>query len=166
MKKIDVGAFYCLGSCMGDMKRLHVGSSASDVMRALYKPEDWLRAFMIETEGNGVPLKKTRATAKKLLEIIKRATTARTEPLATTSAHEKPLDIEECGLLGGFLAKFESEFSHECRELEAFVLTQKALFNTRRLIEAAETQFPEHLLAVMPEQTRSDIKQAGRCLCF
>ncbi|HYL99425.1 MAG TPA: hypothetical protein VEZ90_10760 [Blastocatellia bacterium] len=164
MRKTDPRMFYELGRSLDELKRLSYATSAPEIVLALYNPNQWLSKFLAATDGEEVPLAKSREAATNLLRLVRRVNDAMLSALKKSAKESLGSDNVRC--LFELLDNFEAEFAHECRELAAFIVTQKGLFSTPLLIEAAEGQFSKNQRAVMPQKTISDIQQAGRCLAF
>jgi hypothetical protein len=64
------------------------------------------------------------------------------------------------------LDEFEMVFREEMREASTYRVPDRGIFNTAKLVDAADMAFPADLLPHIPQKTRDDWKAAGRCLAF
>lgn len=158
MKQTDLNVFFLLGAALEHFRKLSIGMKIAEVVLTLALPEQWLDAFLKQTEGVSLP--DSRTSAKRLHSIIVHITKGWIQNTDRTLAQG------ELWMLDQGKNKFVSDFARECKNIDVFTVTPKGLYSTRALIEAAETKFPENLLKVMPQQTIQDLKEAGRCLAF
>jgi hypothetical protein len=64
------------------------------------------------------------------------------------------------------LADFETVLREEMREAAIYRVPQRGIFDTAKLIDAADESFPAEIGMVIPQKTREDWRAAGRCLAF
>ena len=64
------------------------------------------------------------------------------------------------------LREFEPILAAELRQIETFVMAPKGIFDTKLLVDFAETMFSNEVREWLSEQAIKDIQQAGRCLAF
>lgn len=72
----------------------------------------------------------------------------------------------EWSWLRSVIENFEMVFSDEMREAATYRVPRKGIYDTPKLIDAADETFPPEVLAVLPQKTRDDWCAAGRCLAF
>lgn len=170
MKETDLTIFYHLGKSFLGMNFLDTmrPSMAEPVtlleaVRLLNAPDLWLKDFLTEIEGMEMP--DSRDSATKLRVIIGGLFGALAATLHT-NPKDAPVESTTIARFNAELKRFEEAFTRECRHLDVFAVTPKGLYNTRALIERAETKFPPNLVKVMPEKTIHDLQEAGRSLAF
>jgi hypothetical protein len=61
---------------------------------------------------------------------------------------------------------FETVLAAECQVLDTYFISKKGAYSTADLIDHAHFQIPQTMRDEVPEQTRSDIDQAGKCIAF
>jgi hypothetical protein len=66
----------------------------------------------------------------------------------------------------GALSDFETIFREEMREAAIYRVPRRGIFDTAKLIDAADEAFPAEIAMVIPEKSRTDWEAAGRCLAF
>lgn len=64
------------------------------------------------------------------------------------------------------LDEFEMIFREEMREAATYRVPQRGIFDTPRLVDAADETFPVETLSVMTGKARDEWRSAGRCLAF
>ena len=64
------------------------------------------------------------------------------------------------------LSEFETIFREEMREAAIYRVPQRGIYDTAKLIDAADQSFPAEIAMAIPFKTREDWKAAGRCLAF
>lgn len=72
----------------------------------------------------------------------------------------------EWSWLRSAIENFEMVFSDEMREAATYRVPRKGIYDTPKLIDAADETFPSEVLAILPKKTRDDWCAAGRCLAF
>jgi hypothetical protein len=161
MKETNLNIFYQFGV---SLHRLHdeirVGIQALDLFIHFYNSQEWLSAFMKETEQVAHVLKDSRASTETILKFCE-------DMIAAVRADIKRL-VTQAELSHFVWAKdnFEKNFEREHRNLSVFTVTPKGIYDTRALIERPEDMFPENLHSTLGAQLVNDLKQAGRCLAF
>lgn len=158
MKQTNLSIFYKFGVALRDADDLSVGATSQQTFAALLTPHAWIGQFLKETET--VPLHDSRAKAQELLDLM---TTLMSEERFESG---EPLNQEERATLFFLKEDFEEAFARESLKIKVFAVTPKGIYDVPALIEGAENKFPKNLLAVMPEQTIQDLREAGRCLAF
>ncbi len=130
MKETNLNIFYHLGSCLSYMmENVSIGMGLQDLYMNLIMPQDWLKAFLKETEDFTDALKDTRTSAASLLDTVQ------------TLLEEIPGDWEgkmtqpQMLALSGWKDDFDRNFEREHRNLDVFTVTPKGIYSTRQLIE-------------------------------
>jgi hypothetical protein len=161
MKETNLNIFYHLGESLNDLgSHLQTGMELGQLYSYLILAENWVLAFLKETEELLPMLKETRISAQTLLgniQAVKGATFGHWMRKITPAQMNDLLQSKE---------QLENNFEHENRNLSVFTVTRKGIYDTRALIETPEQKFPEQILPFLPQQMLEDFKQAARCLAF
>lgn len=64
------------------------------------------------------------------------------------------------------LSQFEMIFAEEMRERATYRVPDRGIYNTAKLVDAADCTFPEEIAGLVPEKTRLEWRAAGRCMAF
>ncbi len=161
MKETNLNVFYRFGEALENLgSQVRAGMELGQLYAYLVLTEEWVLAFLKETEELMPMLKETRISTNSLLVNIQATKQA-------TIGHwvRKITPAQVSALLNG-KEEMEKNFEREHRNLCVFTVTRKAIYDTRALVERPEDMFPENLHAILGEQMLSDLKQAGRCLAF
>src|SRR5690349_13398676 len=62
--------------------------------------------------------------------------------------------------------EFETVLRNEMPDVAAYVVAQKGIFRTEDLIDNANKQVAPSVASLMPPQTVSDLRSAGKCLAY
>ena len=82
-------------------------------------------------------------------------------------ASKETMDFEDWMFgLGDAIKKFEIIFATEMNQISTYVIPQKGIFDTAKLVDFADQAFPSEIAGHIPEQAKADWKAAGRCLAF
>jgi hypothetical protein len=81
-------------------------------------------------------------------------------------ASEEPIPIWRLSSIERAARKFETILAAECSVLDTYFVSQKGAYSTADLIDHAHQQIPLSVRNKLPEQTMSDIDQAGKCIAF
>jgi hypothetical protein len=60
----------------------------------------------------------------------------------------------------------ESVMANEMPGCPAYIVSQKGIYRTEALIDQADSHFHPDLASAIPDQAKTDIKEAGKCLAF
>ena len=160
MKATNLNIFLQLGS---ELRRLceHVqtGQEVAELWIYSMTAQQWLAAFLYETEPLQRQFKDSRTQIADLQDAISRIHTPR-------RLGEGPVRQEEASWLLNGVEEFEKAFDREHRSVGVYVVTPKGTRDTTLLIEAPESDLPEKVLPLLPEQFLYDLKQSARCLAF
>jgi hypothetical protein len=161
MKETDLNVFYQLGAQLTYLARsLSIGMEGGELFMLTTFPAMWLERFLSETALHLTALEDSRASAERFLRTLRNL--RRDLPGEWT----RSVTQAEVQALSSHKDELEANFEREYRNLDVFTVTPKGIYNTRLLRENPETQFPDRLIPVLPEQMLYDLKQAGRCLAF
>jgi hypothetical protein len=161
MKETNLNRFYHFGASL-ELIQAHItiGMKLADLFAYLVIAQDWLIAFLRETEDFSRDLKDTRQTAQYLLNAVN---------VMMESAKvdfNRPVSQSEVSSIIEGKEELERNLEREHRNLCVFTVTPKGIYDTRLLIEQPELKFPEKIRATLPPQMLYDLKEAGRCLAF
>src|SRR5260370_33907827 len=62
--------------------------------------------------------------------------------------------------------EFETVLRNECQVMDTYFVSKKGAYSTIDLIERAHFQIPESIRNKVPDLTRKDFDQAGKCIAF
>ena len=62
--------------------------------------------------------------------------------------------------------EFETVLRNECQIMDTYHVVKRGVYSTRDLIENAHKHLPSPVCESVPEMTRLDLDQAGKCLAF
>lgn len=62
--------------------------------------------------------------------------------------------------------EFETVLRNECQIMDTYFITKKGAYSTIDLVQNAHHQVPEPTRSSLPEQSKSDFDQAGKCIAF
>jgi len=72
----------------------------------------------------------------------------------------------EWGWVTESLSQFEMIFAEEMRERATYRVPDRGIYNTAKLVDAADTTFPQEIAGLVPEKTKLEWRAAGRCMAF
>ena len=72
----------------------------------------------------------------------------------------------EWGWVTDGLSQFEMIFAEEMRERATYRVPDRGIYNTAKLVDAADCTFPEDVAGLVPEKTKLEWRAAGRCMAF
>jgi hypothetical protein len=162
MKETNLNIFYHLGAAVSSLyAAISVEKKVWDLFSEIYFAHEWVSTFLKETEDFKALLEDSRVSAGTLLGFSE----GLINDMRSGNA-DRNITQAEVSALGYSKEQLESNFERECRKLPVFTVTPKALYDTRRLMEKTEEQFPENVRKVLPLGMLYDLHQAGRCLAF
>ena len=62
--------------------------------------------------------------------------------------------------------EFETVLRNECHLMDTYFVSKKGVYSTVDLVERAHQQIPESVRTKVPDLTRQDFDQAGKCIAF
>ena len=72
----------------------------------------------------------------------------------------------EWGWLKESLSQFEMIFAEEMRERATYRVPDRGIYNTAKLVDAADCTFPDELSGLVPAKSKHEWRAAGRCMAF
>jgi hypothetical protein len=118
------------------------------------------------------PLSFTASTAYRLYQaisaVVPEAWDQTTTKLAPSERQDQEPDIFQWQIFGVREAakEFETVLRNECQLMDTYFVSKKGVYSTKDLIEHAHHHIPEPCRSRLPEQTKSDFDQAGKCIAF
>ena len=79
---------------------------------------------------------------------------------------DKDLDWNDLYLITEGVREFEVLLNAELSNLDVYAVSSKGIYSIPQLIEHVDHTFDEDVRAILPENAKHDICQAGRCLAF
>lgn len=161
LKEVSLKLFYHLG---GELRFI---TSQSDNPASMAEKFKQKREFLIKllAESEGVPFTKTRNAVAALEEYLKQVI-GEAEELSKTSLTDKEFRDKVNARLKELVRDFEDKFEHDSRNLWVFAVTPKDDRDLGILIEDSIQNWPPEELAVLPDKTKDDLREAARCLAF
>lgn len=135
---------------------------------------EWYQARVeLDTILSLRPFNVTVAAARKLSEAITtfipekwEDVLASVRPPAEGESEPPPLAAWQTFNLRTAAQEFETVLAAECQVMDTYFVSKKGAYSTADLIDHAHYQIPEPARNSLPEQTRNDFDQAGKCLAF
>jgi hypothetical protein len=162
MQRINLFAFYQLGKVLRNVKdvfhdeRLNVGEK----MRCVNQTQDWVLSFLEKTRR--VNAEKSITIAQKLLEALNKYYLT----LFDGSGEFLKDELAPKMIINHLIEEFEESFDEESKHLGSFLVTQKGIYDTEKLISDASKRFEPEVLKHLPDIAIDDFKEAGKCLAF
>jgi hypothetical protein len=82
------------------------------------------------------------------------------------TADDKEMEGWEVAKISDAAKKFETVLAAECQVMDTYFVSKKGTYSTADLIEHAHYQIPEKMRKDVPDQTKLDFDQAGKCIAF
>jgi hypothetical protein len=79
---------------------------------------------------------------------------------------EEPLGVWLVNEVREGATEFETVLRNECQMMDIYFISKKGTYSTKDLVENAHYQVPEPSRSQLPEQTKVDFDQAGKCIAF
>lgn len=162
MQRINLSAFYQLGKNLEHLKTVFHNDALNDGEKWSYTTRciEWIMSFLNNSQR--VDLKDSRELAQKLLKELNDYLIILTFP---------PEDVLQKEFfpkmaINNFLREFEGVFEEESKRLGAFLITQKGIYHTVKLISDASEHFEPEVLKHLPSTAIYDLQEAGKCLAF
>jgi len=172
VERINQFEFYDLGQTLERLKTLGEDNIAAS---AAFSPViSGERVMMALIGGKPIELGVSRAAAVKLQrelaevkeEHFRRDGEDGSRKWKFPDSETPPLRSWDWHSVATALKSFETVFQEEMREAATYRVPSRGIFDTAKLVDAADCAFPPELLPVIPQKTRDDWKAAGRCLAF
>jgi hypothetical protein len=162
LKKISVYDFYVLGKALAPLFEMKPEDPIGDVMWDVFIAHAQLAQA---TRKDSVLLPTTQSAATNLLQCLDRyfreeMATGYPSGAVGESVGYKAAKIKQ------ELTTFDDVFKIDSPSMSTFAASQKGIYETRFLVERADTHLPESVFAYLPDQAKTDLVAAGRCLAF
>jgi hypothetical protein len=79
---------------------------------------------------------------------------------------ESPLHSWQTYAIKRAAREFETVLAAECQVLDTYFISKKGAYSMADLIEHGHFQIPKSIHGSIPDQTKSDFDQAGKCIAF
>lgn len=116
------------------------------------------------------PLSVAASAASRLRNLITNHVPEKLEELASLlpadSSTEEPMLVWQTTQITEAAKEFETILAAECQVLDTYFISKKGTHSTKDLVENAHHQIPEPTRSLVPESTRNDFDQAGKCIAF
>lgn len=162
MKSIDQYKMYELGGRLQHVKDVarRENASAWDQVFALMSAKSSVVELL---EGEAMEISFCRDAASELTRLMDACLNA----LGGSKVNEKePLEDWQIYQVAKQIDIFEHQLNAEMKRIAAYAVPKRGIFDTERLVSAAEASIPEQLRQVMPEMASTEFRASGRCLAF
>jgi hypothetical protein len=165
MQRVNEFVFYDLAV------KLHKFTELQDGLKFSAIWSDWWDAREALNEIFRLrPMNFTLSTATDLYALITEVVPAKWEEVLDkfpkADEEEKPIPPWTIRRIKTAAQEFETVIRNECVVMDAYYVTKKGAYSTADLVNNAHFQVPEPTRSRLPEQTRTDFDQAGKCLAF
>jgi hypothetical protein len=150
---------YLTGSRAKGLLSLSATDERSKANRILLDALVWISTFQLNARH--VELERTMASVERLTKLI----VLHLDQMTAENFNE-PLGDDFVSLLHNYFQKFEEAFRVEASRANVYAITDKGIYDIRKLMEAAEHKFSEKVRGFLPEQTVYDLREAGKCMAF
>lgn len=162
VQEINLIKLYQMAKEMTSIDHLRTGARAQEAWITLCTVHNWLESFLEETKN--LPIPKTHEALARLHQQVTKVNKRVFDD--SIAEREAPLTLSENSDIREALLEFEKEFEHESRQIAVFGVTPKDDRDLRILIDDAIKNWPADVLAALPDKTKYDLREAGRCLAF
>ena len=136
----------------------------------------WFEWFQARLELDNIlslrPLSVSVGAARKLMEAITAFIPSKWEDAVQAvkvpkeGEEEIPLASWQTYAIRTTAKEFETVLAAECQVLDTYFVSKKGVYSTADLIEHAHHHIPEPTRTELPDQTKGDFDQAGKCMAF
>jgi hypothetical protein len=130
----------------------------------------WEARMALDTILGLRPLSVAASAASRLRTLISNFVPEKLEDLApllpSDSNTEEPIVFWQTAQITDAAKEFETILAAECQVLDTYFISKKGTHSTKDLVENAHHQIPEPTRSLVPESTRNDFDQAGKCIAF
>ena len=171
MERINPFEFFALGETLQQLKNWKFEMPPDEVFWPLWRSHGVVDSLV---KGEPAELTVSKMCAVRLRDAIMEILNKKfTQPGAdgklgwkVPSPNDEKILSWEVHSITTALTEFETVFREEMREMAAYRVPQRGIFDTARLVDSADQSFPVELAMVIPEKTKEDWRAAGRCLAF
>jgi hypothetical protein len=166
MQRVNEFEFYDLGT------KIHpIGEKEEVLLREVWF--EWYQAReSLDTILSLRPLSVSVAAARKLSEAItafipeKWDDLVKAIPPLKEGEEETPVKSWQTFGLRTAAKEFETVLAAECQVLDTYFVSKKGVYSTADLIDHAHYHIPEPTRSELPDLTKGDFDQAGKCMAF
>lgn len=171
MERINQFEFFQLGETLQKIKDLTDDIDGHAMFFPIYEAHQAVQALV---RGKPMELTISKACATRLQDALWAFTEKHfrhaTEDGKSAWHFPKPEDPAiaswEWAASRSALTEFETIFREEMREAAIYRVPPRGIFDTGKLVDAADQAFPADIAMVIPAKTKEDWRAAGRCLAF
>lgn len=135
--------------------------------------EVWFQWWQARAELDSIftlrPLSVSLAVAKKLYDAITAFVPEKWEEAVAEvpdPTNEQPLASWQTYKIRTTAKEFETILAAECQVLDTYFISKKGVYSTADLVDHAHYHVPEPTRGKLPNQTKADFDQAGKCIAF
>jgi hypothetical protein len=163
MKRVNEFELYELAAKIHPLTTLQVPMKFSKVW-----VDWWFARSALNTILTLRPLTVSTEAAKKLYGAISEVLPEKWDELVFPSDPSTEEDIRPWQVSAVMEAakEFETVLAAECRVLDTYFVSKKGVYSTADLVDHAHHHFPDTIQGELPDQTKSDFDQAGKCMAF
>jgi hypothetical protein len=165
MKQLQLFDYYVLGKAIESLFQVKaeslVNDAGADAMAACLRLKEVIRKDSVFLPG-------TRRAAESLLDaLIEQFGDGIQDgfPVFWDERSDERVD-GKAQLILAAATDFETIFKNDTPSMTVYWAEQKGIYRTEDLIDHADEHLPESVSKRLPEQAKTDIKAAGRCLAF
>lgn len=162
MKQVNINEFYQFGSILHPISELQPGRPLKEYHFVLIWGRLWLGKFV---QDRLIPMTICKGAAWKTINAINELFPPGKEESEKIDM-EREVTYSDLYSIQDGVREFETVFSAEVQNMALYFVSKKAIYDTNDLIAHADNLFPENVQKQMGNQSRQDIKEAGKCLAF
>ena len=162
MKQINVYQFYQLANMVHPLTELKAGGQLKQYFYTMIMARAWLYNLI---NNQIIPIPICRPVAWKVISAINELFPGNPDDIAKLDLEKETTPTELYGVLEA-AKEFETVFSAELQNLATYFVSKKGIYDTNDLIARADDLFTESIKQHMNDQSKLDIREAGKCLAF
>lgn len=160
MRQVNVYQFYQLANAIHPLASIKYDTSLKEHFLALALGRIWLNDLL---SGNLIQMTICRHAALKISNAIGKIIP---DNIPEDFDMEKKLGYSELYDILQGVKEFETIFAAELQNLATYFVMKKGIYDTNDLILRADDIFTPTIKPVLSDQTKLDIKEAGKCIAF
>lgn len=166
MEKINVAAFYLLGSRIQPLLTVKAGTPVTSVITLLADADEFLEGFLRETKGPKI--EDSRPLAEQLRKTLAQLTglPPSVTKMGMRLSSGKIVNQAEEEAIDRLVKAFEAVFCSEMPTKGIFYVSPKRAYATDVLLQSAESSLSEEDRKYLSNLALENIQEAGRCLVF
>lgn len=171
VERINPFKFFELAQKLHALDGLNSGTTMSEAFWAVFSLRGTIEQLIA---GEPIALRVSRPAAVALHDAVNGIVSRHFTKISESGTPEwkypddgaPPIAEWEWNFAKQALATLQTVFAEEMREAAIYRVPDRGIFDTAKLIDAADATFPAELMYVIPKKTRDDWCAAGRCLAF